>query len=488
MAEVEQEIPGTDQKGGVAADHPLSEPLRALVAPSTGEGFNTLGERLIPKGCFRLEDVLFEFDSSFVRPDVKAAMPELRDLRERHKQGDVFPPLSIFGHGDPVGNEDYNKRLSGRRAQAIYGMLIRDEALWEDLFSHPAGGDDWGNPAVVTMLDALGHAAESGKQADSVRSFQSEQGLTVDGIAGPKTRKALFRAYMDFLCGPDLVLDKEKDFLGRHGDPDGKADFQGCGEFNPIRMFSKEENDRFQKVPDKTERNHENAPNRRVMILLFAPGRRVNPAVWPCPRAKEGVTGCKKRFFPDADKRRSFQEQRREFDKTKDTFACRFYQLISDDSPCDRFQILTTLTIRLFDVFNQPIASAPYELTIGSETRKGKARSDGFLEERTVEVPVRCSIRWGFPTGKAGLEFVIELFLDVGSDEEEQGKRRFHNLGYRVDLDAALADQGDVVREFQRDYRARFGLVESGELDPPTKDALRQVHDTCDPDPNVARS
>jgi outer membrane protein OmpA-like peptidoglycan-associated protein len=307
--------------------------LRALVAPSTGQGFNTLGERLIPKGCFRLEDVLFEFDSSFVRPEIKAAMPELKELRDRHKQGDVFPPLSIFGHGDPVGNDDYNKRLSGRRAQAIYGMLVRDEAMWEDLFSHPAGGDQWGTVAVPTMLDALGHT--SGSEIESVRSFQSEEGLAVDGVAGPKTRKALFRAYMDFLCGPDLELDKQNDFLGRHGDTDGKADFQGCGEFNPIRMFSQEENTRFENAANKTERNRENQPNRRVMILLFAPGRRVNPTVWPCPRAKEGVADCKRRFFPDVEQRRSFQEERREFEKTKDTFACRFYQVLSDDSPCE---------------------------------------------------------------------------------------------------------------------------------------------------------
>src|SRR5262249_54111571 len=68
----------------------------------------------------------------------------------------------------------------------------------------------------------------------------------------------------------------------------------------------------------------------------FAPGRRVNPAAWPCPRAKEGVAACRKRFFPDGEVRRNPQGGRREFDDTKDTFACRFYQLITDDSPCER--------------------------------------------------------------------------------------------------------------------------------------------------------
>ena len=158
----------------------------------------------------------------------------------------------------------------------------------------------------------------------------------MDGSAGPNTRKALYRAYMDALCGPDLVLDKTSDFLARNQDAGGKGDFQGCSEFNPLLLFSQDESAAFEAASDKTERNQENAPNRRVMILLFAAGRRVNPSVWPCPRASEGVADCKKRFFPDADVRRSFQGSRRAFEDTKDTVACRFYQIISDDSPCER--------------------------------------------------------------------------------------------------------------------------------------------------------
>ena len=141
---------------------------------------------------------------------------------------------------------------------------------------------------------------------------------------------------MDALCGPDLKLDKAADFLGHNKDDGGKGDFQGCSEFNPLRVFSTGETAAFAGQSDHTERNRENAPNRRVVALLFAPGRRVNPGSWPCPRAKEGVAACKKRFFPDADVRRSPQGDRREFEDTKDTFACRFYQIISDDSPCER--------------------------------------------------------------------------------------------------------------------------------------------------------
>ncbi|MGH8004957.1 MAG: OmpA family protein, partial [Limisphaerales bacterium] len=146
-------------EGAVAAEQRLPEPISILAAPSTADEFNTIGERLIPKGCFRMEDVRFEFDSSFIKPEVAEDMPHLADLIEKHmlKQvgsppRDIPPPLSIFGHADPVGKEDYNKKLSGRRATAVYAMLVRDVELWEELYSNPLGRDDWGTKSIQTML------------------------------------------------------------------------------------------------------------------------------------------------------------------------------------------------------------------------------------------------------------------------------------------------------------------------------------------------
>ncbi|MGE5692392.1 MAG: peptidoglycan-binding protein, partial [Candidatus Zixiibacteriota bacterium] len=359
-------------EGAVAAEQRPPEPSSILAAPTTTDEFNTLGERLIPKGCFRMEDVRFEFDSSFIKPDVAADMPHLADLIEKHtlKQvgsppKDIPSPLSIFGHADPVGKEDYNKKLSGRRATAVYAMLVRNVELWEELYSNPLGRDDWGKNSILTMLTAVGHPPGEDDKA-AIKSFQEEKGLKADGVAGPKTRKALYRAYMDFLCGPRLELDKKKNFLAQNQDPGGKGDYQGCSEFNPVLVFSKEEDEKFKKDKDKTERDKENAPNRRVMILLFAPGRRVNPKIWPCPRVKEGGSECKTRFFPDASELRSPQENQRKFEETKDTFACRFYQIISDDSPCERIGHLSRdcfVFLKLFDdSFEAVLTNQPYSL------------------------------------------------------------------------------------------------------------------------------
>jgi hypothetical protein len=475
--------------GVVASDQRLHEPLSAFVGPTTSGEFNTIADRLVPKGCFRLEDILFEFDSSFVKPEIAKEMPLLADLRDKHKQGDLMPPLSIFGHADPSGKDDYNKQLSGRRATAIYAMLVRDVDLWEDLFTKPFGGDDWGKKqSIEIMLTALGRLPgpgegnESGETKDAVKAFQADKGLKVDGVAGPKTRKALYRDYMDLLCGRRLELDKEEDFLGRHKDAGGKGDFQGCGEFNPIRMFSHEENERFKKAADKTERNAQNEPNRRVMILLFAPGRRVNPDFWPCPRVKEGVAACKKRFFADADKRRSFQEERREFDKTKDTFACRFYQIISDDSPCERF--LTRFHIRLYDLEGHFIASAPFELTVGNRPAiKSKADVKGFAVAQDIEIPNKVTIRWGFPPAKnepPELVFELGMFLKIDeSDREEEARRKLNNLGYSPE--EALEKN---VAAFQREYGHLSSppLGENGELDDPTMTLIRNVYAGCEDD------
>src|SRR5262245_37967993 len=170
---------------------------RTIFASPGGDAgeFNTLGERLVPKGCFKVEDLLFEFDSSFIRPEIKAHLPKLVQLRNQHKEGDAFPPLTIFGHADPVGKDEYNKKLSGRRAIAFYAMLVRDTDLWEKLFSEEEGGDKWGTRSIQIMVSEVQTPVTvNGKSSDETKSaikeFQGANGLKPDGDAGPKTRKA----------------------------------------------------------------------------------------------------------------------------------------------------------------------------------------------------------------------------------------------------------------------------------------------------------
>ena len=134
--------------GGTAQSHPIKDFFPVLVAPTTQVALNTVKAFLIPVGCWRVDDVRFLFDSSVVVLNVKKEMGLLKSLIDQHPGA----PLSIFGHADPTGNDAYNKTLSGRRAQAIYGLLTRDTDKWEQLFSTPFGGDDWGVRSIQRML------------------------------------------------------------------------------------------------------------------------------------------------------------------------------------------------------------------------------------------------------------------------------------------------------------------------------------------------
>lgn len=291
--------------GGVAAKHAPSDELEFLVAPSTSSEFNATRLRLLPIACWRVDDIRFAFDSSFVSPDISTEMASLASLLKQHPGS----RLSVFGHADPVGDDAYNKSLSGRRAMAIYAMLIRNTPLWQKLHDQPFGSDKWGD--------------------DTLQVMENSTGLP-KGTAPP----VLFLSYMDKLCGKDLKLSKS-DFLAQGADSSGRGDLQGCSEFNPLLIFSSAEDKSFSGSSDKTPRNRANAPNRRVVIYLFRKGSRVDPAKWPCPAALDGPSDCRKRFWSDGELRRSVQSVHREFVATKDTFACRFYQRISTLSPCE---------------------------------------------------------------------------------------------------------------------------------------------------------
>jgi hypothetical protein len=345
---------------------------------------NTFRLSLQPIGCWRLDDPRFVFDASFLLPEAAEEFTALSRLLT------ILPdaPLSIFGHADPSGEDEYNKRLSGRRAEAVYGALIRDTAFWERLFETSHGKDDWGMRSVQIMLGALGFdpGPKDGIQGElttaAIRSFQAAERLHVDGDAGPVTRKRLFERYMDFLCrgedGKPFVIARAA-FLGGGSDPKGKADFQGCGEFNPVLMFSAEENESFRAPEQREARNKENTPNRRLLIFLFRPDTKIDVTKWPCPRSSEGTIGCHKRFFSDFKKRRSFQAERREFAVTEDTFACRFYQLLAGSSPCERLRGAVPLRVRIIDHLGFAVDGRPFTLVVSDAQREATTDKEGFL-------------------------------------------------------------------------------------------------------------
>src|SRR5215467_4971043 len=90
--------------GGLAARQEPAYTPSVLAAPATGSGKNTYRDALIPLACWRLEDIRFGFDDSFLAPESAAEFRLLHELRSDHPKA----PLSVFGHADPAGKDDYN--------------------------------------------------------------------------------------------------------------------------------------------------------------------------------------------------------------------------------------------------------------------------------------------------------------------------------------------------------------------------------------------
>lgn len=70
--------------GGTDADHRSVDRVPVLEAPSAISGTNTLRTSLDPMACWSVDDVRFEFDSSFVKPEIAAELRRLAILIKKH--------------------------------------------------------------------------------------------------------------------------------------------------------------------------------------------------------------------------------------------------------------------------------------------------------------------------------------------------------------------------------------------------------------------
>lgn len=234
-----------------------------------------------------LEDTTFDFDSSFLHPrnasGLKALRERIKSWREKYPEGAV----ALFGHADAVGQEPYNKGLSERRARSVHAFLVKDVPVWEKLH----GEEKWTLKPVQALLQHLGYdpgsvdGVDGPKTQSAVKAFQEKQGLKADGVAGAKTREALFTAFVDEVN--DAPVDK-KEFEDIAGNP-----FTGCSEFNLL-----------EETAGACEKN------RRVTVLLLKTSKKF-PINYPC---KPGdLEKCRAQVKKSAGKRR------------KASFKCFFY-------------------------------------------------------------------------------------------------------------------------------------------------------------------
>jgi hypothetical protein len=348
----------------MAAEQRLGAPV--IVPRTTGSERTTIRERLVPLACWRMDDIRFGFASSFINPD---AADEFARLQEVRKDNDGAL-LALFGQADPTGDDETNKVLSGRRALSVYGALVRRVDIWERLFSKPVGRDRWGDAELVTMAAAVGRPAGAPLPRNAAE------------------RSPLFNTYMNLLCTDlaksSFTLDPAADFLAKDADPSAhRGAVQGCSEFNPVLIFSRAETLANAQSKDTTNRDQENAPNRRVVGLLFPASTAIDLKKWPCPAATAGTGPCRKRFFSDAARRRAPADARRTAAGSGDTFACRFFDRLASPTPCGGSGkvIVTKLMLQSFPgVAGAGIANVPFTVrAVGRSERSGRSGPDGSI-------------------------------------------------------------------------------------------------------------
>jgi OOP family OmpA-OmpF porin len=68
----------------------------------------------------------FDFDKSDIKPEFK---PDLEKAAEFIRQNSNVPYILLAGHTDNIGEDDYNQKLSERRAEAVRQALINDYGI-----------------------------------------------------------------------------------------------------------------------------------------------------------------------------------------------------------------------------------------------------------------------------------------------------------------------------------------------------------------------
>jgi OOP family OmpA-OmpF porin len=101
------------------APAPAPEPPPVVAAPAP-EPAPPVAAAPLPKKISLSADTLFNFDKSELRPDAKA---ELDDLVARLHAANV-DEITVVGHTDSIGTDQYNQKLSERRANAVKAYLV----------------------------------------------------------------------------------------------------------------------------------------------------------------------------------------------------------------------------------------------------------------------------------------------------------------------------------------------------------------------------
>jgi OOP family OmpA-OmpF porin len=135
--------------------------------------------RIAPRNITFFADALFAFDKSELKPEGKTAL----DAFTRDLAGASYDSILTIGHTDRFGSNDYNQRLSSRRAHAVKDYLVS-----RDIPAHRINAEGRGETQPVTPAgDCLG-----AKSAKVIACLQPDRRVHVE-VSGTRDASAGLR-------------------------------------------------------------------------------------------------------------------------------------------------------------------------------------------------------------------------------------------------------------------------------------------------------
>lgn len=122
-------------------------------------------------------DALFDFDKAVLRPEGKAKLDELA----ASIKGMSLEVLLAVGHTDRIGSDDYNKKLSEKRADAVKEYLISKGLEANRIYSEGKGEKQ---PVTGDKCNKMG--AENGGNKKLVACLQPDRRVDIEVIGYKK--------------------------------------------------------------------------------------------------------------------------------------------------------------------------------------------------------------------------------------------------------------------------------------------------------------
>lgn len=155
-------------------------------------------------------DILFAHGGHFPCLDDKNALIDALTRSLKWSKENPDEQLVVFAHADTSGDHPVNYDITDRRAQAALALLAHADKIWEELAKKHHKIEEI-QRCLKTLTTCHGWSCDPGEVDDqdgpktqgAVKKFQEtcnqkyKLGLTVDGVAGPKTWKAMHRV----ICG-----------------------------------------------------------------------------------------------------------------------------------------------------------------------------------------------------------------------------------------------------------------------------------------------